>query len=105
MINYTSQGKTHPKNITNQDILNGFHASKIIGGASGGLQQEFWELELLDDITRLRYEEKILQSITMANQRNTLTDLYCAHKDKNYVPSTLHKAIHWSAFDPFLEWK
>lgn len=41
----------------------------------------------------------------MADRRNTLIDLFRAHKGKNYMPSTLHKAIRWSATDPFLEWK
>ena len=41
----------------------------------------------------------------MADCRNTLIDSFCAHKGKNYMPSTLHKAISWSASDPFLEWK
>ena len=41
----------------------------------------------------------------MADRRNTLIDLFRAHKGKNYMPSTLHKAIRWSAADPFLEWK
>ena len=41
----------------------------------------------------------------MEDRRNTLIDLFCAHRGKNYMPSKLHKAIHWSAKDPFLEWK
>ncbi|KAH9968376.1 hypothetical protein BGW80DRAFT_1177684, partial [Lactifluus volemus] len=34
-------------------ILDGFHPSKIMGGALGALHQEFRELELLDNITML----------------------------------------------------
>ena len=41
----------------------------------------------------------------MADRRNTLIHLFCAHKGKNYMPLTMHKAIHWSASDPFLERK
>ena len=41
----------------------------------------------------------------MADRRNTLIDSFRAHKGKNYMPSTLHKAIRWSASDPILEWK
>ena len=127
MTDYASQGKTRPVNVADLChcrshqayytalsrsataagtlILSSFHPSKITGGASGALRQEFRELELLDDITRLRFEEKIPRSITMANRRNTLIDLFRAHRGKNYMPSTLHKAIHCSASDPFLEWK
>ena len=127
MTDYASQGKTRPVNVADLChcrshqayytalsrsataagtlILSSFHPSKITGGASGALRQEFRELELLDDITRLRFEEKIPRSITMADRRNTLIDLFRAHRGKNYMPSTLHKAIRWSASDPFLEWK
>jgi hypothetical protein len=127
MTDYASQGKTRPYNVADLChcrshqgyytalsrsataagtlILTSFHPSKVTGGASGALRQEFRELELLDDITRLRFEDKIPQSITMADRRNTLIDSFRAHKGKNYMPSTLHKAIRWSASDPFLEWK
>ncbi|KIK63466.1 hypothetical protein GYMLUDRAFT_131280, partial [Collybiopsis luxurians FD-317 M1] len=40
----------------NTTILQGFNAHVITGGASGSLQKEFCELEMLDDITHLRYE-------------------------------------------------
>jgi Helitron helicase-like domain at N-terminus/PIF1-like helicase len=128
MTDYASQGKTRsPSNVvelshcrTHQGyytalsrgataagtlILTSFHPSKVTGGASGALRQEFRELELLDDITRLRFEDRIPRSITMADRRNTLIDSFRAHRGKNYMPSTLHKAIRWSATDPFLEWK
>ena len=127
MTDYASQGKTRPVNVTDLChcrshqgyytalsrsataagtlILTSFHPSKVTGGASGALRQEFRELELLDNITTLRFEDKIPRSITMADRRNTLIDLFRAHKGKSYMPSTLHKAIRWSASDPFLEWK
>jgi hypothetical protein len=41
---------------------------KITGGASGALRQEFRELELLDDITRLRFEDKLPSKVTMADR-------------------------------------
>lgn len=127
MTDYASQGKTRPVNVADLChcrshqgyytalsrsataagtlILTSFHPSKVTGGASGALRQEFRELELLDNITRLRFNDKIPGSITMADHRNTLIDSFRAHKGKNYMPSTLHKAIRWSASDPFLEWK
>ena len=73
MTDYSSQGKTRPRNVvdlhnlrTHQAyytaisrsssadgtlILQGFDVSKITGKISGALRQEFRELELLDDIT------------------------------------------------------
>ena len=85
-------------------ILTSFHSAKITGGASGALRQEFRELELLDDITRLRFEDKLPRNIAMADRRNTLIDLFREYKGKSYVPSTTHVAIRWSKTDPFLEW-
>ena len=39
-------------------IVQGFDPKIITGGASGYLRQEFRELELLDEITKLKYEKK-----------------------------------------------
>ncbi|KAF8233644.1 hypothetical protein L208DRAFT_1123328, partial [Tricholoma matsutake] len=44
-------------------ILTSFHPNKITGGASGALHQEFCELELLDNITKLRFEDKLPKNI------------------------------------------
>jgi hypothetical protein len=40
-------------------ILQGFDARKITGGCSGGLRQEFRELEILDEITSITYAGKL----------------------------------------------
>lgn len=58
-------------------ILQGFDTYKITGGASGALRQEFRELEMLDDITTLRYNGKLSSS------------------------SKVHRAIRWKENDPF----
>jgi len=72
MTDYASQGKTRQYNVVDLTysrshqgyytalsrsssaagtlILSSFHPSKITGGASGALRQEFRELELLDNI-------------------------------------------------------
>ncbi|KAG6882790.1 hypothetical protein C0992_010658, partial [Termitomyces sp. T32_za158] len=77
MTDYASQGKTRPYNpvdLTNCAshqayytalsrsasakgtlILKGYNKQIITGGASGALRQEFRELELLDEITRLKF--------------------------------------------------
>ncbi|KAF8240421.1 hypothetical protein L208DRAFT_1233335, partial [Tricholoma matsutake] len=84
-------------------ILSSFHPTKITGGASGALRQEFRELELLDNITALRFQDKLPRSIAMADHRNILIDLFRQHKGEAYMPSKMHKAIHWNKSDPFLE--
>lgn len=81
MTDYASQGKTRLYDVvdltfswTHQNyytalsrgvsiagtlILSSFLPSKIMGGASGALCQEFRELELLDDITTMHFEGKL----------------------------------------------
>jgi hypothetical protein len=44
-------------------ILQGFDTKKITGKASGALRQEFRDLELLDEITKLHYHSKLPKSI------------------------------------------
>jgi hypothetical protein len=83
-------------------ILGGFHPFKITGGASGALHQKFYELELLDDITTLHYENKLLRNIAMANQRNTLITLFRKQRGLEYIPSNMHGAIRWKKCDPYL---
>ncbi|KAF8220324.1 hypothetical protein L208DRAFT_1334437, partial [Tricholoma matsutake] len=69
-------------------------------GASGALQQEFRELEMLDDITTLHYNEKLPISV-VGNSRNDLISTFCLVKGERYVPSNVHQAIHWKDNDPF----
>jgi hypothetical protein len=125
MTDYASQGKTRPYNVVDLSqarshqgyytalsrsamaagtlILNSIHLSKITGGASGALHQEFRELELLDNITSLQFDDKLPINIAMADCRNILIDLFRKWKGENYIPSTMHSAIRWSKADPFLE--
>ncbi len=87
MSDYSSQGRTRPNNVidlqnckTHQSfytalsrsasaegtiIVQGFEQSKIqnAGNLSGHLRQEFRELELLNEITKLRYENKLPDSV------------------------------------------
>jgi len=78
MTVHAAQGKTRPYNVVHLNsclthmsyysalsrsataagtvILQGFDSKVITRGCSGYLRQEFRELELLDDITRLRFE-------------------------------------------------
>ena len=127
MTDFASQGKTRVNNVVDLRytrshqgyytsllrgtsaagtlILGGFHPSKITGGASGALRQEFRELELLDEITTLHYENKLSRKIAMADRRNTLIALFREKKGLQYMPSKMHKAIRWNMRDPYLESK
>lgn len=77
MTYYASQGRTRPDNIVELNncrnhqfyytclsrsataegtILQGFNATKITGGAHENLRQEYCHLEILDAITKMRYD-------------------------------------------------
>ena len=125
MTDYASQGKTRPYNVVDLSqarshqsyytalsrsataagtlILNSIHPNKITGGASGALRQEFRELELLDDITALQFDDKLPTKVAMADRRNSLIKLFTEWKGEKYMPSKMHPAIRWSKTDPFLD--
>ena len=123
MTDFSSQGKTRPYNVvdlnnsrTHQSyytalsrsasaegtiILQGFDAKKITGGASGALRQEFRELELLNEITRLRFVGKLPDTV-VGERRNTLLHSFRSLKGDSYVPASVHKSIRWSKTDPLV---
>ncbi|KAF8075770.1 hypothetical protein FPV67DRAFT_1617250 [Lyophyllum atratum] len=126
MTEYSSQGKTRDFNVVHIQnclshqamytslsrgvsargtiTLQGFNSNKITGGASGQLRQEFRELELLDNITCMRFEGKLPEGMHDAGRRNTLIDSFRACKGIDYMPPTINPAIRWSKSDPFLSW-
>src|SRR5258708_34722825 len=120
MTDYTSQGKTRPHNPVDLSncrsqsyytalsrsatasgtvIVQSFSARPITCRASGHLRQEFHELELLDKITKLRYEDKLPDHIK-GNFRNPLIRSYQRWKGTEYVPPLTHHALKWTDKDP-----
>ncbi|KAI9059282.1 hypothetical protein FKP32DRAFT_1580415 [Trametes sanguinea] len=117
MTDYASQGRTRVNNVVHLThcknhqsiytclsrssslqgtlLLDGFDASKIRGGASSALRQEFRELELLDDITRLR-DEGLLPETVCGSSRRELLKSFVAWKGKKYVPPHVHPALDWA---------
>ncbi|KIJ40061.1 hypothetical protein M422DRAFT_98007, partial [Sphaerobolus stellatus SS14] len=85
MTDYSSQGRTRPFNVIDLTdchthlsyytcfsrsatiagtvIVGGFNPNIIQGGTSGWLRQEFRELEMLDEITRLRSDGTLHPSV------------------------------------------
>ena len=85
MTDYASQGKTHLVNIVDLGrcathmsyytclsqsasaegtiLIQGFSEAKITGGISGWLCQEFRELNVLDEVTCLKFEGKLPNGI------------------------------------------
>ncbi|KAF8580379.1 hypothetical protein K439DRAFT_1357150, partial [Ramaria rubella] len=68
-------------------------------GTSGWLQQEFWELEILDDVMSLHHLGK-LNACVEGDRRNTVIREYQKWKGTEYVPLTVHQALKWSKNDP-----
>lgn len=75
-------------------ILHDFDEGKISSGASLDLRREMRELEILDDITRMRFENCLPASITGSNRRDLVTS-YQAAFGARYVPKAVHPALDW----------
>ena len=81
-------------------IVQPFDSSKLTGGISGSLRQEFRELELLDEITKMRYLGTISPKV-VGITRNELIHSFRKWKGDKYMPKSMHAAIQWSSGDPF----
>ena len=126
MTDFGSQGKTRPNNPSDLNnlkshqsyytalsrsataegtlILQGFDPRVITGGCSGALRQEFREMELLDEITRLRYSRKLPETIASAGDtRNNIVSAFREWRGEKYIPQNLHESIRWSKRNPWLE--
>jgi hypothetical protein len=60
---------------------------------------------LLDDITTLLFEGKLPVQVAMGDQRNTMVDSFHRYKGMTYMPAAMHRSMHWSKYNPFLESK
>ncbi|KAF8232902.1 hypothetical protein L208DRAFT_1269777 [Tricholoma matsutake] len=121
MTDYASQGKTQDINVVDLSschdhmsyytclsrgstaegtvIVQGFNPHKIMCGASGYLRQEFRELELLDEITRLSYEGTLPNNIN-GNLCNACICQFQLYKGTEYVPANVSKQLKWTSEDP-----
>ncbi|KAJ7896825.1 hypothetical protein B0H13DRAFT_1623754, partial [Mycena leptocephala] len=58
--------------------------------------QELRELEVLDDITRLRFEGKLPGSVTSLYRRHLIRSFY-AWKTDHQDPSQFHPSMKWNS--------
>ncbi|KAJ6447583.1 hypothetical protein C8R45DRAFT_777012, partial [Mycena sanguinolenta] len=94
MTNYGSQGKSRDPNVVHLNncrdhrayyvalsrgtkaattvILQGFDERKIMRGMSRYLRQELRELEILDEITRLKFDNKLPPHVNGIYRRNLI---------------------------------
>lgn len=122
MTDFGSQGRTRPHNVCDLQncrshqsiytclsrgstyngtiIVQPFDPRKFTGGISGSLHQEFRELELLDEITKLRYLGKISPKVTGIT-RNELVHSFRKWKGEQFMPKTMHRALKWNVGDTF----
>ena len=122
MTDYLSQGKTRQFNVCDLNnsrthqaiytalsrsssasgtvILQGFDQSKITGGCLGALRQEYRELELLDNVTTLRYESKLSDTV-YGDRWNTIIENFRKSMGTNFNPPGLHPSLSWSDKSPF----
>ncbi|KAJ3834663.1 hypothetical protein F5878DRAFT_505706, partial [Lentinula raphanica] len=75
-------------------ILQGFDSSKITGGASGALRREYRELELLDEITSLRFQGELPDKVC-GSTRKLLIETFLQWKGSNHIPPHIHTSIKW----------
>jgi len=118
MTDYASQGRTRPNNVVDLQncknhqsyytalsrsasakgtiIVQGFDPSTIQDTTkmSGFLRQEFRELEMLNEITRLRYKDELPESVN-AKTRYALLRQFKEAKGDHYEPEGVHQAISW----------
>lgn len=120
MSDYGSQGKTRPYNVVDLRncknhqsfytalsrssslegtiILFPFNPAKITQGATGDLRREFRELEILDDITTMRFEGRAPVDIPpKGTDRVTLINWYKKTYGNKHVPNKVHPALDWSS--------
>ena len=81
-------------------IVQGFNDKYLTGGITGDLRQEFRELELMDEITKLRYNGKSSPKVTGIT-RGELVHSFRQWKGVGYVPKAMHKDLKWTDANPF----
>ena len=76
-----------------------FSPQMITSGATGYFRQEFYELEILDEITKMKYEDTLLAKV-QGSVRNSLIKSFQKWKGTTYVPPSTYKALKWTTRDP-----
>lgn len=120
MTDYNSQGRTQPFNVVDLHncrnhqsvytclsrgstydgtlIIQGFSTDHMQGNLSSDLRQEFRHLEMLDEITKLKFLETLSDEV-YGESRIPLLHSYRAHVGTNHVPSKTHESLKWSQTD------
>jgi PIF1-like helicase len=126
MTDFSSQGKTRPFNVIDALscadhqsfytalsrgstangtlILQNFSPQCITRGINSGLRREFRSLEILDEITDLKYNGDLPEFVD-GTHRKDLIAAFRAWRGNKYVPKHTHKAIAWNKCTLGEEWE
>src|ERR1700729_425595 len=66
----------------------------ITSGATGYFREKFCELEILDEITKMRYKDTFPAKV-QGSFKNSLIQSFQKWKGTTYVPPSTHKALKW----------
>ncbi|KAF5366432.1 hypothetical protein D9758_009766 [Tetrapyrgos nigripes] len=126
MTDFASQGKTRDWNVVDINnsrdfraiytalsrsscadqtlILQGFNGSLLTGGLKnkGGYRQELRELEILDELSKLKHLGLLPPSVS-GDRCSVLIKSFRTLKGQNFVPAFAHKSILWNDNDPLAE--
>ena len=80
-------------------IVQSFSPQMITSEATGYFREEFCELEILDEITKMRYKDTFPAKV-QGSVKNSLIQSFQKWKGTTYVPPSTHKALKWTARDP-----
>ena len=80
-------------------IVQSFDTNKITGEISRSLRQVFRELELLDEITKMRYLDTISPKV-LGITRNELIHSFRKWKGESFISNNMHQALQWTNGDP-----
>ncbi|TRM55966.1 hypothetical protein BD626DRAFT_414859 [Schizophyllum amplum] len=86
-----SRGRTSDGTL----IIRNVNAKHIQGGCSGALRQEFRELEILDEITYLRYWDLLPEEVN-GSRRKDLISAYRKWKGPMYFPPRMPEGLAWT---------
>ncbi|KAK7017230.1 hypothetical protein R3P38DRAFT_3320577 [Favolaschia claudopus] len=80
-------------------IVQGMNPAKITNGINGYLRQEFRELEILNEITRQRFEGQLPEEVSGINRRELIVNYrsWAGHANE---PAGMHPALQWVGKEP-----
>ena len=83
-----------------QQLFKALILKKIKGGITGFLRQEFHELEVLDDVTRLAFNNKLPNYIGGVTRKQIIYT-YRKWKGVDHIPKRMSGQIKWSKQQPW----